>query len=241
MNSISMTRRHFLEHASIAAGTTAASAAAFLAHVEANAETVKKNQKACILVWLGGGAPTIDLWDLKPQSKNGGEFKPISAKGGLEICEHLPKTAQIMDKLAIVRSMSTREADHDRGRYYLHTAFVPDATVTHPSFGAVASHQLGPKRPQLEIPAFISIGGASEGPGFLGMTHAPFVVESNGRIRNSDGSGKPERMKQRLAMLETIEAGFIGSKRGDSPQAHRDVYARTVNLMTSQQMQAFKV
>lgn len=238
----SISRRHFLEHLSIAAGTTAGSAAAFLAHLEANAETVKKKQKACILLWMGGGPPTIDMWDMKPGSRNGGEFKPISAKGGLEICEHLPKTAQIMDSLAIVRSMSTREADHDRGRYYLHTAFVPDSTIVHPTFGSVASHQLGSKRPQLEIPAFVSVGGASEGPGFLGMTHAPFVVDSNGRIRNaSPGSDDSGRMQQRLAMLETIEAEFISSKRGDAPQAHKDVYARTVNLMSSKQMQAFRI
>ena len=200
-----MNRRHFLEHASIAAGTTAAAASAFLNHLEAHAAEVQRNQKACILMWMGGGPPTIDLFDMKPGSKNGGEFKPISAKAGLEICEHLPKTAQIMDKLAIVRSMSTREADHNRGRYYLHTSFVPDSTITHPTFGSIASQQLGPKRAQLEIPAFVSIGGPSEGPGFLGMSHAPFVVDSNGRIRNAVPSGgNSDRMQQRLAMLETI-------------------------------------
>src|SRR3990172_13306598 len=106
-----MNRRHFLEHVSLAAGTTVAAASAFLNHLQAHAAEVKRNQKACILMWMGGGPPTIDLFDMKPGSKNGGEFKPIAAKGGLQICEHLPKTAQIMDRLAIVRSLRTREAD----------------------------------------------------------------------------------------------------------------------------------
>jgi len=237
-----MSRRHFLEHASIAAGTTAASAALFLDHLEAHAAEVKRNQKACILLWMGGGPPTIDMWDLKPGSKNGGEFQPIAAAGGLQISEHLPKVAKVMDQLAIVRSMSTREADHDRGRYYLHTAYVPDSTITHPAFGAVASHQLGPKRPNLEIPAFVAIGGASEGPGFLGMTHSPFVVDSNGNINNAAPiNNSPTRTRQRLAMLDVIETEFIRSRRGEAPQAHKDVYTRAVNLMTSKQMDAFRV
>ena len=237
-----MNRRHFLEHVSLAAGTTAAAASAFLNHLEAHAAEVKRHQKACILMWMGGGPPTIDLFDMKPGSKNGGEFKPIAAKGGLQVCEHLPKTAQIMDRLAIVRSMSTREADHNRGRYYLHTSFVPDSTITHPTFGAVASHELGPKRAKLEIPAFVSIGGPSEGAGFLGMSHAPFVVDGDGRIRNATpAGGNADRMKQRLVMLDAIETDFIHSKRGEIPQAHKDVYARAVNLMSSAQMQAFRV
>jgi hypothetical protein len=119
---------------------------------------------------------------------------------------------------------------------------VPDSTITHPSFGSVVSHELGAKRPQLEIPAFVSIGGPSEGPGFLGMSHAPFVAESNGRIRNSmPAGGNSDRMKQRLAMLETIEADFISSKRGETPQAHKEVYTRAVNLMSSEQMRAFRI
>ena len=145
---------------------------------------MRKNQKSCILIWLGGGPPTIDMWDIKPGSKNGGEFKPITT-GGYKSPNILPKTAKIASKISIVRSMSTREADHGRGRYYLHTSYVPNPTVVHPSFGSIVSHELGPKRPWLEIPAFVSIGGASEGPGFLGMANAPFVVDGGGKIRNA--------------------------------------------------------
>src|ERR1700758_1169641 len=102
-----MSRRHFLNHAM----TTAAALPAleFLMHLEANAATVRKNEKACILLWLGGGPPSIDMWDMKPGSKNGGEFKPIRTSAGYEICEHLSKTAKVASKLSIVRSMSTRE------------------------------------------------------------------------------------------------------------------------------------
>ncbi len=236
-----MSRRHFLSHAAMG-GAAVLGANHFLDHLRLNAETVSKNQKACILIWLGGGAPTIDMWDLKPGSKNGGEFKPISTKGDLQICEHLPTIAQNMDALSVVRSMSTREADHMRGAYFMHTGYVPNPTVVHPTFGSVVSYEVGAKREQLEIPSFVAIGNGGMSPGFLGMSHAPFTVDAGGRIQNADmGSVQPGRMEARLSMLGAIEDGFIKSNRGDAGQAHKDVYGKAVNLMKSEQMRAFKI
>ena len=236
-----MSRRHFMQH--MATSVAMVPGMQFLSHLQANAAEVKKKKKACILMWMGGGPPTIDLWDLKPGSKNGGEFKPIkTAAPGVEISEHLPETAKQFKNLSIVRSMSTREADHGRGRYFMHTAFVPNPTVVHPTFGSVVSHELGGKRPELEIPSFVSIDGGSESPGFLGMTNAPFTVDSNGNLRNADtGALDANRLNNRFAMLDVIESGFIGSKRGEAPQSHKDIYKRALNLMTSKQMEAFKV
>ncbi|MCX7422768.1 MAG: DUF1501 domain-containing protein [Planctomycetia bacterium] len=234
-----MSRRHFMRHMAASAATIPA--IEFMNHLHAHADTVRKNQKACILMWMGGGPPTIDIWDLKPGSKNGGEFKPIKA-AGTQISEHMPKTAAVFENLAVVRSMSTREADHGRGRYFMHTGYVPNPTVVHPTFGSVVSHELGSKRKELEIPSFISINGDPGSPGFLGMSNAAFVVDSNGRIRNADTDGMDSRrLNQRLSMLGVIEENFIGSKRGDAPQAHKDVYKKAIDLMTSKQMEAFKV
>ena len=235
-----MSRRHFMQH--LAMSTVTIPGMQFISSFQAHAAEIKKKQKACILMWMGGGPPTIDIWDLKPGSKNGGEFKPIDTTGDLQICEHMPETAKQMKHLSIVRGMSTREADHGRGRYFMHTAYVPNPTVVHPTFGSVVSHELGSKRKDLEIPSFVSIDGGSESAGFLGMTNAPFVVDSNGNIRNAAVEGvDSNRLDQRLAMLDVIESNFIKTKRGEAPQAHRDVYGKAVNLMTSKQMSAFKV
>ncbi|MBC8289568.1 MAG: DUF1501 domain-containing protein, partial [Planctomycetes bacterium] len=115
-----MDRRHFMRHMATASATLPT--LSFINQLQANAAEVKKKKKACILMWMGGGPPSIDIWDLKPGSKNGGEFSPIqTAAPGVEISEHMPKTAKVFDKLSIVRSMSTREADHGRGRYFMHT------------------------------------------------------------------------------------------------------------------------
>jgi hypothetical protein len=236
-----MTRRHFMRHMATAAAMVPTME--FISHLRANAAEVKKNRKACILMWMSGGPPTIDLWDLKPGSKNGGEFKPIqTAAPGVAISEHLPQTAKVFKDLSIIRSMSTREADHGRGRYYMHTAYVPNPTVVHPTFGSVVSHELSKSRPELEIPAFVAVGGGSGSPGFLGMSHAPFVVDANGNIKNANMGGISEqRLNSRLGMLGVIESNFIDSDRGETPQAHREVYSKAVNLMTSDQMKAFKV
>jgi uncharacterized protein (DUF1501 family) len=236
-----MNRRHFLNHLAVS-GAVGSSAINFINSIMANASDIQKKSKSVILLWMGGGPSTIDLWDLKSGTPTGGEFKPISTSAdGIQICEHLPMIAQQMHHLSIVRSMSTREADHTRGRYYMHTGFVPNPNIEHPSYGSVISHELVHNTSQLEIPAFVSVGGGSIGPGFLGMTYAPFVVDSNGNIRDLNGSIDQQRMIDRLAMLSSIEDNFISQKRGSAAAEHKKVVDKTVKLMTSKQMDAFKV
>ncbi len=236
-----MNRRHFMSHLAGAAAL-AAPATAFTNTLLANAEDMKKRHKAAILLWMGGGPSTMDIWDLKPGTATGGPFKQISTSAdGVAISEHMPRMAQQMHQMAVVRSMSTREADHMRGRYYMHTGYVPNPNVEHPSYGAVIAHELAAQVPDLEIPPFVSVGGGSVGPGFLGMTWAPFVVDSSGRVRNLDMGIDQARVQQRLEMLATIEKRFIGEDRGGSAQDHAKVLDRTVKLMTSEQMKAFKV
>jgi uncharacterized protein (DUF1501 family) len=236
-----MTRRHFMSHLAGAAAL-AAPATAFTNSILANASELKKRHKSAILLWMGGGPSTMDIWDLKPGAPTGGPFKQISTSAdGIAICEHMPQMAKQMHHMSIVRSMSTREADHMRGRYYMHTGYVPNPNVEHPSYGAVIAHELAEKVPDLEIPPFVSVGSGSVGPGFLGMTWAPFVVDSNGNVRNLDMGLDPARVAQRLEMLSTIEKKFIGERRGGSAEDHQKVLAKTVRLMTSKQMKAFKV
>jgi hypothetical protein len=235
-----MSRRHFMKHAAGASALVGSSLA--MGHtLRLHASELQKNRKSAILLWMGGGPATIDLWDLKPGASTGGPFKPIRTSGDVEICEHLPRVAQQMHNLAIVRSMSTREADHDRGRYYMHTGYVPSPNVEHPSYGAVVAHELMSQRPHLEIPPFISVGGASEGPGFLGMAWAPFTVGSDGRIRDLDMGLDDRRLVQRMRALELIEKGFISQSRGAAAEDHQKILKKTLDLMTSQQMEAFRV
>jgi hypothetical protein len=225
-----MKRREFL--------TSTAGVLGLLQTLKANQEEIKKNGKSAILLWMGGGPSTMDIWDLKPEATTGGPFRPMNTSGDVQICEHMPLMAKQMHNMAIIRSMSTREADHMRGRYYMHTGYVPNPSMEHPSYGSVLSHQL--RRDDIEIPQFVTVGGGSMGAGFLGAQYNPFSVNSDGRIRNLDMK-VDERLIQRAYALDFLETNFINQKRGSLAKDHQSVLKQTFNLLTSEQMKAFKV
>ena len=225
-----MKRREFL--------TSTAGVLGLLQTLKANQEEIKKNGKSAILLWMGGGPSTMDIWDLKPNAATGGPFRPIGTSGDVQICEHMPLMAKQMHNMAIIRSMSTREADHMRGRYYMHTGYVPNPSMEHPSYGSLLSHQL--RRDDIEIPQFVTVGGGSMGAGFLGAQYNPFSVNSDGRIRNLDMK-VDARLIQRAYALDLIESNFINQKRGSLAKDHQSVLKQTFNLLTSEQMEAFKI
>jgi len=132
--------------------------------------------KACILLWMNGGPSHIDTLDPKPGTKTGGEFKAIETRiKGVKFSEHLPLVAEQADKLAVIRSMTTKEGNHDRAGYLVHTGYAPSTTLQHPSLGAWVSHELGNEA--AELPNFVSIRGPSIGAGFLGVQHSPFTIQ----------------------------------------------------------------
>jgi len=235
-----MSRRHFVSHL-LGASALAGASLALNHSLASAAATLRANNKRCVLMWMGGGPSTIDLWDMKPGAATGGPFRAIRTSGDVQICEHLPLTARVMDRLSIVRNMSTREADHDRGRYYMQTGYVPNPSIQHPSYGSVIAHELAEYRQGLEIPPFVSVGGANEGPGFLGLSWAPFNVDSNGRIQNLTANVDAARMQRRLASLQMLESNFISENRGVAAAEHAKVLDKTLQMMTSQQLQAFNV
>lgn len=235
-----MTRRHFVSHL-LGASAMVAPAVMWGGTLQAHAADLQKRGKSAILLWMGGGPSTMDIWDLKPGAATGGPFQPIGTSGNAQICEHLPMLAKQMHHFAVVRSMSTREADHERGRYYMHTGYVPNPNIEHPSYGAVLSHELAAQRDGLEIPPFVAVGGGSVGPGFLGMAWAPFTVSSNGQVRDLAGGLDDDRLFQRMTALDLIENRFVGQQRGSVAADHQKILKKTLYLMTSKQMDAFQV
>src|SRR5207245_1593731 len=126
-------RRHFLKHV---AGLSAFALPGmqFVRNLAAAAPELKKKNKSLIVLWMSGGPPTIDLWDLKPGESTGGEFVPIkTSASGVEISEHLPKVAAQMKHLAVIRSLVTNEGDHNRGRTLMHTSRAPSPLINYPS------------------------------------------------------------------------------------------------------------
>lgn len=195
------------------------------------------SDKSVVLIWLGGGPPTIDMWDLKPNTKYGGPFKPISTKSDFQICEHFPKLAMLSEDFSLVRNMNTREADHERGSYYMHTGFKPTPNIEHPCIGSIVGYEVGSKRKDLEIPTFFSIGTSSFNSGYLDSTYSPLVVDSKGKVSNLGKSVD----KNKVNFLSLVEESFIKSNRGSLPLDHKRLYDKTIRLNTSPQMQALNI
>jgi hypothetical protein len=251
-----MNRRHFLKHMA-GFSLMALPGMRFLQTIRAAAPDLKKKGKSIIIMWMGGGPPTIDIWDLKPGAPTGGEFKTMktSAKG-VDICEHMPKVAAQMKHLAIIRSLVTNEGDHNRGRTLMHTAYTPNPSIAFPSLGAVASHQI-PK--DISLPTYISVGGQADGPGFLGMNYAPFTVQNPGtppeNIRPPQNMGgspieQMERIRRRQRLFYTLEDEFITgrfphlsekerAKYASAAKAHGDIYKKGFSLVASKEGQVF--
>jgi hypothetical protein len=246
-----LNRRHFLKHL---AGYSAMAVAGsrFVQGLASAAPALKKNNKSIIILWMSGGPPTIDIWDLKPGQPTGGDFRPIkTSAAGVEICEHMPQVARQMKHLAIIRSLATTEGDHNRGRTLMHTGRAPSPIVTYPSLGSMVSFQLTP--PELELPGFISIGRPADGPGFLGMNYAPFTVQNPGQPPENirppqDMADDKARVFRRERLFYGVEDNFVntidklaGKKHADAATAHRDSYHKAFSLVASPKGEVFNV
>jgi Protein of unknown function (DUF1501) len=196
---------------------------------------------ACILLWLNGGPSHIDTFDPKPGRPTGGPFKAIRARApGMMLSEHLPLLADRGDRIAVVRGMTSKEGNHARAQYYVHTGYAPNPTVVHPSLGGWTSARLGD--PHAELPAFVSIAGPSFGAGFLGVQNGPFVIAKAGApppdATLPTGVDRA-RFGRRLAALDAMEARFAQSTGDAKVDGRRQVYAKAVRLMDSPKIDAF--
>jgi hypothetical protein len=138
---------------------------------------------AAIMVWLDGGPPTIDLWDLKPEAPAGirGEFRPIdTAVPGIRIGEGLPRMARVMDRCTVVRSLHHNLGAHEPGTVLVATGNRPTPTLTYPAFGSLASRLLPPVR---GVPAYVALNHLRNNAGlagYLGPAHNPLTVPRTG-------------------------------------------------------------
>ncbi|MCX7700650.1 MAG: DUF1501 domain-containing protein [Gemmataceae bacterium] len=233
-----VSRRRFLQLSSL--GLFGPSLSGWLAPLAARAAESKLRTKSCILLWMDGGPSHKDTFDLKPGTKDAGEFQPIATSvPGIQISEHLPETAKVMHHGVIIRSMSTGEGAHGRAKYYLHTGYREgQGGLVHPSLGAIVSKELG--RDDFPLPNFVTIGNRSYGAGFLGPKHQPLTVSDPARgVESLKAAVGGSRFDQRLGLLEEMEAGFYRQYRSAAAFDHHTTYRRAVRLMQSKEVQAF--
>jgi uncharacterized protein (DUF1501 family) len=233
-----LSRRDFLKLS--AAGVSAVSLSGWLNVLAARAAQNGTKTKSCVLLWMDGGPSHKDTFDMKPGTKDGGEFQPIkTAVPGIEISEHFPKLAGLMKHGAIVRGMSTGEGAHGRAKYYLHTGYKEGVGgLVYPSLGSLAAAELG--NPDFPLPNFVSIGNRSFGSGFLGARHQPLVVTDPARgVENLKAGVGDGQFRDRVGLLEEMESAFHRDYQAGTAAAHHTTYQRAVTLMQSREAKAF--
>ncbi|QGJ71882.1 DUF1501 domain-containing protein [Planctomycetales bacterium 10988] len=235
-------RRDFLKSVS-AAGTLAAGSLGFRDLVTLKAEELRKEGMACILLWMQGGPSQFDTFTPKPDHTNGAGINAIRTNiPGIHIAENLPNVARQMDKLAVMRSLTNKEGNHLRATYQLHTGYVLNASIKHPTLGSLVSNELGD--PECEIPSFVRIGGrgvAGGDAGILGVEYNPFVLNSPERPpENTELYTSAFRHRRRLGLMDRLEAeGPVDIQA--AIHDHRKVYHKASKMILSPQMEAFEV
>ena len=195
--------------------------------------------KRCVLLWLNGGPSHIDSFDPKPGAATGGPFKAIDTEvPGLKLCEHLPKLAAQTKRLAVVRSLTSAEADHDRAYQFLHTGNAPQETVSYPALGAVVAKRWSGE--ESTLPTYVAINGDGAGPGFFGLDFAPYVIgdPSSPFANVTPPEGVTERrMGRRLKALDAFNAE-TARRDPEMIADHSRVAARARRLMRSPSLKA---
>lgn len=240
--SSSYPRREFLER-SIGAGALAAIGAPTLfPALAARAEDLRRAGTACILLWMQGGPSQLETFDPKPGHENGGPTQAIpTSVPGIHIAEHFPSLAREMKDVAIVRSMTNREGNHQRATYQLHTGYAPTAALRHPTLGSIVALEKGNE--ESDLPSFVAIGragggGARLGGGFLGVEYDPFEVARPGRVPEDVEPGVArDRFDRRLRLLDKL--GARDARFEPRAADHRALYRRAARLSGSPRLEAF--
>ncbi len=234
-----VSRRGFLR--SVTAGGIAAAGVGWSVRLSAYANELKKQNRACILLWMAGGPSQFETFDPKPGSDSQGPTKAIATNvPGIQIAEHWTRTAGAMKDLAVIRSMTGKEGNHGRATYLMHTSYAPSGGIVHPGFGSLVAQQLSDA--DFDLPHFVSISGASVGPSFLGIRYAPFVV-SNPNLP-PDNLAVPvskDRLTRRLDLMKELEAPLARDGVAPLVKDHQTLYDQTAQMALSPRVQAFSL
>jgi hypothetical protein len=212
---------------------------------------------AVIQVWLAGGPATIDMWDPKPGAPEGirGEFKPIATKiPGVQVCEHLPRMAGLLDKVTVVRSLFHTIPSHGPATVFMTTGNKPTPALDYPSLGSLVARLYPPAASA--VPPYVSFSelrsGAAGNAGYLGPAYNPFIVEGAGGGKN----GRPalrvrdvslpagftlKDLEDRNTLLEKLDSTFVSLDRSTTLVDGLDTFHRQALeiLRSDKTMKAF--
>lgn len=228
-----LTRRSFVGGMMAGALATAASG-----DVRAAAPAVPR-ARAVVVLYMHGGASQLETFDPKPGTPSGGPTRAIATRvDGLRFAEHLPLLAARADRLAVIRSLTAKEGNHDRARYLMHTGHPPQGGAQHPGLAALVSelHEPG------DLPAAIAIGIPTQGPGIAGVRHGALTIRQPERpIRNLVPAAGVDagRQRERAALTSALQRGFAADRAAALVHAHDELRASALALAASPRLDAF--
>jgi hypothetical protein len=219
------------------------------------AQADSPRETAAICIFLGGGPSHIDMYDLKPAApaEYRGEFKPARTNvPGVQISEHLPRQARIMDKLALVRSVTHTHPGHGGGPHWMMTGYNPVVEINDnhfPSIGSVVARMRGGNRPGLpayvSVPRLVNSGNAA----YLGVAYNPFIPggdPSYAQFQVRDLQPPPAidaaRLADRRAMLKAVDRMRRDLDRSGTAAGFDQFYREAQELVTGRRaLAAFDV
>ncbi len=247
--SVGQSRREFL-YAGLAGGIGLTLPMLMKAQAEmkiADVASVDAKADSIIHIYLPGGIAHQESWDPKPfaSADYRGPLTPVKTKlPGVYFGEHFVKTAEIADKLTVIRSMTHGEAAHERGTHNMFTGYRPSPAIKFPSFGSVVSHELGVKNslpPYVCVPqAFNVPGGEVMGTGYLSTAYGPFSLGSDPAASNFSVRDlalpkdvTEQRFNRRRSLLESVDAHFSSLEKSDALTAMDSFYQSAYGLVSS--------
>jgi uncharacterized protein (DUF1501 family) len=201
--------------------------------------------QSLIVLWMQGGPSQLETFDPHPKTDiAAGSLSIPTAVKGIEIGDGLPLVAEQMESISLVRSIVSKEGDHERATYYVKNGYRPDPTLVHPSLGAVICHQT---QDNLEIPRHISLlpnVWAARG-GYLGDQYDAFKSQDPlGPVPDISTRVAQPRFDQRLKDLAVVEGAFARGRMkqlDDKRTLHRSSVEAARRMMSSEQLAAFDV
>lgn len=248
MNAPALSRREMFQLSALGIGGYSASG--WMNALAADQAGSKRKTKSCILLWMDGGPSQHETFDMKPDAPDDyrGEYRPISTSvPGLQITEKFPTLAKHMHHAAVVRSMSTGEAEHGRARIYLHTGYKQGtAGLKYPTMGSLITGAA--ELPETELPNFVVTGmhlnpanwSYVSSPGYLGPRHAPLIVNDlKTGLQNAKPAIDEKEFDARRALLQNMTDSFLKENPSSAAATQNTVYQRAAQLMRSSKGKAF--
>ena len=202
--------------------------------------------KSVIYLFMSGGMTHIDTLDPKPDASAEvrGDCQAIGTNvDGIQLGHCLPGLAQQMDKVALIRSMTTTQGAHAQGKYFMRTGYAPRSSIVHPSPGAWANRLSGDKPGELPSFATINCGSGHPGAGFMEAQYAPLPIgDASAGLQNSHHHHTNEAgFEQQLTLRKQLDAEFDSrySKGQKHVRDYNEAFDAAVRLMKSKDLEAF--